>query len=208
MTAKVILLSSDSEASFLKKALAPHIKNCTIAIAHNISQLDTIAQKGDRLISFLSPFIVPEKILKRLQYNCYNFHPASPDYPGYQPASFAIYENKMNFGATFHQMFKKIDSGPIIKVNYFKIKKEWNYIDLSKESFIASVKLFIELAPLIANINFSFKENGKEWGHNKYTSKDYDTKRCIPSDTSFVEIERRFKAFEGIFSSLEKDNPC
>lgn len=202
--AKIILLTGEIEAAFLKETLLHHIKECPVDIVHNIGQLTVVAQQGDRLVSFLSPFIVPKGILEKLQYNCFNFHPAPPSYPGYQPASFAIYEKAKYFGSTFHKMSEKVDSGAIIRTSYFEIKEEWDYIDLSKESFLSLVKLFSDLAPSLANPIFSFESNGEKWGFRKYTQKDYNEKRCIPRNTSFTETQKRFRAFEGIFTPLEK----
>ena len=57
-----------------------------------------------RLIAFATPVIVPGRILASLGYGAYNFHPGPPQYPGWAPAHFALYEQANEFGATVHAM--------------------------------------------------------------------------------------------------------
>lgn len=201
--AQIILLTGEAEAAYLKSVLQAQVNDLSVTVVYTIAQLENAALPGDRLISFLSPFIVPLDILKTLSFNCFNFHPAPPNYPGYHPASFAIYNQAPLFGTTFHAMAEKVDSGTIIKSNNFEIIAEWNYVDLSEKIFLALIALFRDTAPLLVDLNHTFPANGEEWGEKKYTKKDYTKKRCIPRNTPFKELQRRFSAFECIYSSIE-----
>ena len=52
---------------------------------------------GDYIISYLSRWIVPEYILKKAKVAAINFHPASPDYPGFGPNNFALYDYTLTY---------------------------------------------------------------------------------------------------------------
>ena len=45
-----------------------------------------------RLVAFVTPVVVPARILAALGFGAYNFHPGPPHYPGWVPAHFAIYD--------------------------------------------------------------------------------------------------------------------
>jgi hypothetical protein len=70
-----------------------------------------------RLVAFTTGVVVPEAVLERLGHGAYNFHPGPPDYPGWAPAHFAMYDGAKTFGATAHVMVRRVDSGPIVASN-------------------------------------------------------------------------------------------
>src|SRR5690242_7992903 len=74
-----------------------------------------------RLVAFTSGVVVPGAVLAALGHGAYNFHPGPPDYPGWAPAHFALYEGARTFGATAHVMAARVDSGPIVGVEPFDI---------------------------------------------------------------------------------------
>src|SRR3974390_1041171 len=74
-----------------------------------------------RLVSFPTGTIVPASMLKALGHGAYNFHPGPPQYPGWAPAHFALYEGAAEFGATVHVMTERVDSGAIVDAALFPI---------------------------------------------------------------------------------------
>src|SRR5258708_40352093 len=66
---------------------------------------------GDYLISFLSPWVMPPSLLARTSRAAINFHPGSPDYPGFACYSFALYDMAQTYGVTCHHMDERVDSG-------------------------------------------------------------------------------------------------
>src|SRR6516164_8934957 len=74
-----------------------------------------------RLVAFTSGVVVPSDVLDALGHGAYNFHPGPPDYPGWAPAHFALYEGAETFGATAHVMAARVDSGPIVGIEPFEI---------------------------------------------------------------------------------------
>jgi len=64
-----------------------------------------------RLIGFVTPVVVPARILEGLGFGAYNFHPGPPQYPGWVPSHFAIYDRAPYFGVTAHVMTERVDAG-------------------------------------------------------------------------------------------------
>lgn len=73
------------------------------------------------IISFVSPWIIPQSLLDSAQKAAINFHPGSPDYPGTGCYNFALYEGSERYGVTVHHMEKNVDTGNIIMTSYFNI---------------------------------------------------------------------------------------
>ena len=48
----------------------------------------------DIVVSYLSRWILPKEILNNTKFCAINFHPAPPNYRGYGPYSFALYNNE------------------------------------------------------------------------------------------------------------------
>src|SRR4051812_40062356 len=48
--------------------------------------------QGDLIISYLSQWIIPGKVLEKASMAALNFHPGPPEYPGIGCTNFAIYD--------------------------------------------------------------------------------------------------------------------
>jgi hypothetical protein len=110
----------------------------------SLSSLRSLSRQcGDaaRLISFGTDILVPGDVLKRIRYGSYNFHPGPPCYPGWAPASFAIMDDALTFGATAHLMVEKIDAGPIIGTELFPVPPEITADLLAAEATRATGRL-------------------------------------------------------------------
>ena len=90
-----------------------------------------------RLIAFCTSVIVPAEVLDAVMAPAYNFHPGPPTYPGSHVASFAIYDGADMFGATAHEMAAKVDSGPIVGVEWFQVPDGLRFTDLEINAFDA-----------------------------------------------------------------------
>src|SRR5216684_8833236 len=77
--------------------------------------------EGDYIVSYLSPWIVPEPLLNRARRAAINFHPGPPEYPGIGCTNFALYNNETSYGVTCHHMVPKVDTGAIISVKRFAV---------------------------------------------------------------------------------------
>jgi methionyl-tRNA formyltransferase len=91
----VLLLTGPAEQEPLAAALKRHNPQLVVRPVRTRADLEPIEQRllqRARLIGFLTPIVVPERILSRLGFGAYNFHPGPPNYPGWLPAHFASYD--------------------------------------------------------------------------------------------------------------------
>ena len=73
----------------------------------------------DWTVSFLSPWILPEPVLKATKKWAINFHPGPPEYPGTGCTNFALYHREKTYGVTAHIMEPTVDSGKILATGVF-----------------------------------------------------------------------------------------
>src|SRR5579862_1895060 len=154
MAESLLLLSDAALAGPLSDALRRHNPSLPIVCVQAADQLanaSLTAGPFDRLVAFCTSVIVPAAELARLRGPGYNIHPASPDYPGSHPASFAIYDGATRFGATAHEMVPRVDSGPIVDVEWFDIAPGTGVLALEDQAGEAAARLFWRLAPLLAH---------------------------------------------------------
>ena len=197
--AECLLLLSDAElAEPLSEALRRHNPSLLIVCAHNRGDLDNAAATAgpfDRLVAFCTETIVPAAMLTSLGGPAYNFHPASPDYPGSHPASFAVYDGATRFGATAHEMAPKVDSGPIIDVEWFDVPPTEGVLALEDRAGEVAAHLFWRLAPLLAQCGRPLPRSNLAWGPRKTTRQDFRAMGLLDPAISAAEFERRWRAF-------------
>ena len=199
MPNEIILLTGDAEAPQLQNILLRHNPDLVIVHARSRGELEEACLNDKhwsrRLISFCSPIIVPLNILNAVMAPSYNFHPGPPTYPGSHVASFAIYDEVEMFGATVHEMVAKVDSGPIVAVDWFQIPDNTRFIDLELKAFATLVRLFVNLAPHLAINNSPLEQLEIGWAGRATTKRDFERMRKINETMSETEIKRRFRAF-------------
>ena len=148
--------------------------------------------KGDVLISFLSPWVVPKEVLNNFRI-AINFHPGSPEYPGTGCYNFALYNDEKEYGVTCHYMSEKVDSGKSIKVKRFPIY-EWDTVEsLRNRTLDYLVILFYE----VMNYIISEKDlpvSSENWKRRPYKRRDLEKLCEISPDMPYEEIKRRVRA--------------
>ena len=95
MVDTIILLTGAAEQEALTTLLKRHNARLTVHLVDTLEALDAIEPRllrRARLLAFLTSVIVPQRILERLGYGAYNFHPGPPNYPGWVPSHFAVYD--------------------------------------------------------------------------------------------------------------------
>ncbi len=148
----------------------------------------------DYVISFVSPWIIPQSILHSARKAAINFHPGSPDYPGMGCFHFALYENCQKYGVTVHHMKEKIHAGDIVMTSYFDISpfetvetlrlKSMNHMLTCLEN---TLSLIVADAPLPAS--------DEVWKRKPLTRKQMEELFEInPLKHDKNEIEKRIKA--------------
>jgi methionyl-tRNA formyltransferase len=196
----VILLTGPVEQDALASALRGH--NPQLAIYPVTTQEHLAALGADilrraRLIAFSSPVIVPPSVLAALGYGAYNFHPGPPEYPGWAPSHFALYDGATEFGATMHAMAARVDSGPIIEVTRFAIPANMGVLALEGLAYAHLAQLYWSRARQLANDSVPLPAGTLRWGAKKNSRRAYRAICDIPLDISKEELEHRLKIFGG-----------
>lgn len=193
-----MLLSDGMLASPLAEALRRHNPDLTILCAQTEDELrQGVAANGpfDRLVGFCTQTIVPPAVLDALRGPAYNFHPASPGYPGSHPASFAVYDGATRFGATAHEMAARVDAGSIVDVEWFDIAPRTGALALENQAGEAAARQFWRLAPLLARCREPLRHIDARWGSRKTTRRDFRAMGALDPMISADEFERRWRAF-------------
>jgi methionyl-tRNA formyltransferase len=201
----IILLAGPVEAGALSTALLRHNPHLTLHLAKTLDDLDAIGPRRlrrARLLSFASPVIVPRRILDRLGFGGFNFHPGPPSYPGWAPAYFATYDRATTFGVTTHVMYERVDSGPIVAVDLFDVPATNSAETLEATAYARLTRQFFELAKPFATSPHAPEPLPVQWCGRRNTQRQLAKLCNIPADISREELERCVSAFGGEHRSL------
>ena len=155
---------------------------------------ETISRNSyDLIISYISPWIVPKKILEKTKKWNINFHPGSPDYPGIGCFNFAIYDLAEEYGATAHLMNPKVDTGAIIGVKRFSMNNLMNVQELSLKTYKNQLLLFYDV------MNFIFSNNRlpnckEKWKRKPFTRKELEKLATIDLKLTKEENDKKINA--------------
>lgn len=194
----VILLTGPAEQAPLAALLKKYNSRLAVHIVNTLATLNAIEPhrlRHARLIGFVTPVIVPKPILDRLGFGAYNFHPGSPDYPGWLPSLFATYDGARRFGATAHVMAERVDSGPIVGIELSAVPPAPDVLALESLAYTALIRLFWRLAPQLATQATLLPELPIAWSGRKSSRKLCAAMCDIPPDISKAELERRLRVF-------------
>lgn len=194
----IILMTGPVEEAALTEVLHRHNEDLAIHPVRTQQQLETLdpalIARG-RLIGFVTPVVVPPHILDALGFGAYNFHPGPPNYPGWIPAHFAIYDKASTFGATAHRMAEQVDAGPIVDVELFDIPPGIGVTRLQEMAFTQVARLFWRLAPVLAIQSAPLAELPVKWAGTKSTKRMHKAICDLPPEISAQELQRRIEAF-------------
>ena len=196
----IVLLAGQAEQAAMPPVLCAHNPRLTVAsvaTAADLAALDPGLLERARLIAFVTPEIVSSGVLAKLGYGAINFHPGPPDYPGWAPSHFALYERATEFGATVHVMVERVDAGPIIDVVRFPIPSGIPVLGLEGLAYAHLAHLFWRMAKSLATDPNPPPALPVEWGHRKYSRRAYRAICDIPFDIPKDELDRRLKVFGG-----------
>jgi hypothetical protein len=194
----IILLAGPAEQSVLPAVLRAH--NPRLEVISVDASADLAALKSDllaraRLIAFVTPEIVSRETLAQLGFGAFNFHPGPPDYPGWAPAHFALYERATEFGATVHVMVERVDAGPIIDVVRFPVPANISVLGLEGLTYGHLAQSFWRMAKWLATDSSAPPTLPIQWGRKKYSRRAYRAICEIPLDIAKDELDRRLKVF-------------
>lgn len=196
----VILLAGQAEQVAMPPVLRAHNPNLTVlpvANAADLAGLDSDLLGRARLIAFVIPEIVSQRVLAKLGYGAINFHPGPPEYPGWAPSHFALYERATEFGATVHVMVERVDAGPIIGVARFPVPRDVSVLGLEGLAYAHLAHQFWRMAKLLATDPQPPPVLAVEWASRRYSRRAYRAICDIPLDIPKDELDRRLKVFGG-----------
>ncbi|MDC3131887.1 formyltransferase family protein [Pelagibacteraceae bacterium] len=178
--------------------VANHLKKISILTKYDTSILkknsSIFKKRYDIVINYIGGWILPKYFLHKTKFFNINFHPGSLEYPGIGSFNFALYNNEKYFGVTAHHMDTKVDTGKIIKCNYFKIKKNFNVKELSDKTYAELYELFIELYPYFNNLNLKTLPISKQrWKKMPYTRKQLNLLSKLNLKMSKKEFLKRIR---------------
>jgi methionyl-tRNA formyltransferase len=202
----IILLTAQTQQQFalseLLKVYNPRLRFHGALNAADLLAIDRATLRNARLLAFTSGTIVEPEILDALGHGAYNFHPGPPDYPGWAPAHFALYERAKTFGATAHLMVERVDAGPIVGVETFPIPDNVGVRHLEQIAYVRLAYLFWRMAKDLATRSEPLPSLPITWSGTKSTKQQYVSACQIPTDISKAELEHRVRAFHDDFRAI------
>lgn len=147
----------------------------------------------DYTISYLSRWIIPDKILKCTKIAALNFHPAPPEYPGFAPNNFALYDDAKEFGVTCHHMAPKVDTGAIVAVKRFPMFQTDTIASLQERTYTSQLALFYEVMAHVLR-GEPLPVSDDKWNPKATTRKQFEQLNELTTDMSPGEVEKRIRA--------------
>jgi methionyl-tRNA formyltransferase len=148
---------------------------------------------GDYIVSYLSRWVVPRRLLERATRAAINFHPASPEYPGIGCVNFALYEGASEYGATCHHMEARVDTGSIIAVRRFPVHADDSVATLLARTYARQRELFQEIAACLAS-GEPLPRSQEKWTRPPFTRRQFEALTRIRPEMGAAEVARRIRA--------------
>jgi methionyl-tRNA formyltransferase len=149
--------------------------------------------QGDYIISYLSRWVVPTFLLERARLASFNFHPASPEYPGIGCNNFALYEDAKEYGVTCHHMAQKVDTGDIIAVRRFPVYPQDGVAELLQRTYEHQIALFFEILGMLAE-GKELPISDEKWTRPPFTRVQFNELFVVTPEMDEAEITRRIRA--------------
>jgi methionyl-tRNA formyltransferase len=149
--------------------------------------------EGEYIISFLSPWILPESLLKKAEKAAINFHPGPPEYPGIGCYNFALYDEVKEYGVTCHNMAPYVDTGNIIDVMRFPLFKNDTVQSLKERTMNYLLTQFFKICSFIIQ-GQNLPISKEKWMRDPYTRIELNTLCQITLDMDVLEVKKRIHA--------------
>lgn len=154
---------------------------------------ELLAWKGDYLVSYLSPWIIPQALLEGAGTAAINFHPGPPEYPGTGCTNFALYNGDTVYGVTCHHMAAKVDTGPVIAVKRFAVFPADTVYSVTQRCYAHILVLFYEIAAKIL-ASESLPVSAETWTRRPYKRHELEELCRLTPDMTPEEQARRIRA--------------
>jgi methionyl-tRNA formyltransferase len=187
-----ILLAGQREQPLLASILQNHNPLLTARFVLTLSDVRALEPellRRARLVAFTTDVIVPPDILDHLGFGAYNFHPGPPHFSGWAPALFAVHHHATEFGVTAHMMAQRVDEGPIVGVELFRIPSDIDLHSLEELACVRLAHLFWRLAKLLATQIEPLPELPIRWSGKKNSRRSYAALCSVSPSSSKVELD-------------------
>ncbi len=152
-----------------------------------------LAWRGEFVVSYLSPWIIPGALLERAGIAAINFHPGPPEYPGIGCTNFALYNGETVYGVTCHHMAAKVDTGPIIAVRRFAVFPADTVWSVTQRCYAHILVLFYEvLSNILAGEPLPVSK--ETWTRRAYKRSELNELCRLTPDMTPGEQARRIRA--------------
>jgi len=201
----IVLITGEVEQPVLGDLFRQHnpaLEICPVVSAKDLAGLDPALWPTARIIGFCTDVLVPAAVIAATGWGAYNFHPGSPDYPGWAPFAFAAYRGASRFGATAHEMAARVDSGAIIDVELFDVPGGCEPDQLMELSYSALFRLFLRLAEPLATSAAALPNCGIAWGTERCSRRALAKLCDIPANIAADDLARRIRAFAAVDESI------
>ena len=147
-------------------------------------------EKPDFLLVVDFGYIIPKWLLKLPKIAPLNIHPSElPRWRGSSPGQYSLLFNDQQSAITLMVMNEKLDQGPIIHQDFFKINRNWNQFDYYKHAFkIICTDLDTKIA------KFAYNQNSIK---NQPISSPTITAKIIKKSQAFIPWTQIKKATKG-----------
>lgn len=148
----------------------------------------------DLIISVQYNWIIPDKILKKVNYMALNFHNAKlPDYKGYNAANMYIMNEEGCYTSTLHWMVERVDSGEIAIEKTFEIPSNTTAFQLYKLALQNGMLVIGDLVDML-NKQLSIPRIKMKDGGNFYQRSSTKNKIITKKD-SLESMAKKARAF-------------
>jgi len=128
-----------------------------------------LEEKIDLIISVAASEIFRHEVLHTPGLGCINIHSGPlPKYRGMMPIFWTLYNNEKCAWVTIHKMVEKLDDGPIVLQDKFKIMPKETYNSLAKRSKEFAARLLLEVLGQFERQKVNYYPN--DWSKATYYS--------------------------------------
>jgi methionyl-tRNA formyltransferase len=193
--------AADIARSFFAEALTWHAGHGGEALP----VADSGLAKGTILISFLSPWIIPQRLLDQADV-AINFHPGSRHYPGSGCYNFAIFEDAKEFGSVCHHMVRSVDTGIIVREDLFPLTGSETIEQLKLRTMAVMLAQFHEIVHILW-AGTGLPKAAAGWSRKAFTKRELNDLARVTPDMTEEEVRRRVRAmaypgFSGAFVEI------
>lgn len=149
--------------------------------------------EGDYIFSYLSQWVIPQRLLDKAKNGGINWHPGPPEYPGIGCTNFAIYNNESVYGITCHFMKAKVDTGSVVEIRRFNVLKDDNVLSITKKCYVQILASYYSILEKIS-LGEELPSSKENWTRQPYTRKELQALCRIEEGTGVEEIRKRIRA--------------